>query len=138
MTAKAVLLLKFAFGLGILSCGIGLGHAATFVPPANNRVDINFNADWLYVQGDVANAQLPAFNDSAWTSVGLPHTTKFVTPENPTAYLGVSWYRKHFTVSSAYQGRKVFIEFRAAMQTAGVQLRNGVRSGMGVCGTAGW
>ena len=119
-TAKAVLLLKFTFELGILSCGIGLVHAATFVPPANNRVDINFNADWLYVQGDVANAQLPAFNDSAWTSVGLPHTTKFVSPESPTAYLGVSWYRKHFTVTNAYVGRKIFIEFGAAMQKADV------------------
>jgi fibronectin type 3 domain-containing protein len=122
MTVKAVLLLKFMFELGILSCGIGLVHAATFVPPANNRVDINFNADWLYVQGDVSGAQAQAFNDSSWTSVGLPHTTKFVSPEDPTAYIGVSWYRKHFTVSSSYQGRKVFIEFGAAMQTADVYI----------------
>src|SRR5664280_1480173 len=109
-------------GLVIILSGASLIHAGTFVPPANNRLDINFNADWLCIQGDVANAQLQSFNDSSWTSVGLPHTTKFVSPENPTAYLGVSWYRKHFTVSNAYVGRKVFIEFGAAMQAASVYI----------------
>jgi fibronectin type 3 domain-containing protein len=119
---KSLLQLRLTSGLAIILSGASLAPAGTFVPPANNRVDINFNADWLYVQGDVSGAQDQAFNDSGWTSVGLPHTTKFVTPENPTAYLGVSWYRKHFTVSSNYQGRKVFIEFGAAMQTADVYI----------------
>ena len=122
-----------ASGLMIMLSGGSLAHGGTFVPPANNRVDINFNADWLYVQGDVANAQLQSFDDSAWTSVELPHTTKFVTPEDPTAYLGVSWYRKHFTVSTNYQGRKVFIEFGAAMQTNCVYI-NGTLAGQHVGG----
>jgi fibronectin type 3 domain-containing protein len=100
-------------------CSISV-RAAVFTPPTSNRVAIDFNADWLYVQGDVTGAQAQSFVDTSWTSVGLPHTTKFVSPENPTAYIGVSWYRKHFTVSSAYQGRKIFIQFGAAMQTAKV------------------
>jgi fibronectin type 3 domain-containing protein len=108
--------------LAIVLSSASLLNAGEFVPPANNRLDINFNANWLYVQGDVASAQLQAFNDSGWTSVGLPHTTKFVSPENITAYLGVSWYRKHFTMTNAYAGRKVFIEFGAAMQAASVYI----------------
>ena len=93
---KPLLQLWLTSGLAIILSGGNLAHAGTFVPPANNRVDINFNADWLYVQGDVSSAQAQAFNDSSWTSVGLPHTTKFVTPENPTAYLGVSLVSKAF------------------------------------------
>jgi hypothetical protein len=96
--------------------------ADIFVPPASNRLQIDFNAGWLYVQGDVSNAQLQAVGDGAWTSVGLPHTTKYVSPENPTAYLGVSWYRKHFMVPNTYAGRKIFIEFGAAMQSASVYI----------------
>ncbi len=94
--------------------------AATFVPPASNRVVIDFNADWLYIQGDVSGAQAQNFADTGWTSVGLPHTTKLVSPEDPYAYIGVSWDRKHFTVGSSYQGRKIFIQFGTAMQTANV------------------
>ena len=113
-------LLSLVAGLGLISPTFSVIHADPFVPPASNRLLIDFNADWLYVQGDVSNAQLQAFNDTGWTSVGLPHTTKFVSPENPTAYLGVSWYRKHFAVTNAYSGRKIFIEFGAAMQKADV------------------
>ncbi len=87
---------------------------------ASGRSDINFNLDWKYQQGDVTGADAKAFVDSAWTYVDVPHTTKFVTPEDPNAYLGISWYRKHFTVDASAQGSKVFIEFEAAMQLADV------------------
>jgi hypothetical protein len=103
-------------------------RADSLTPPANNRVDINFNADWRYAQGDVGGAQAVAFNEASWTSVGLPHTTRFVSPEDPLPYLGVSWYRKHFTISSNYAGRKIFIEFGAAMQTNCVYV-NGTLAG---------
>src|SRR4029077_15706865 len=52
--------------------------------------------------------------------VDLPHTPKFVTPEDNVAYAGISWYRKHFTLPAGYQGRKLFVEFGAAMQLADV------------------
>ncbi|MGH7980334.1 MAG: glycoside hydrolase family 2 protein, partial [Limisphaerales bacterium] len=107
-------------GLSVLLSLPTLVGADSYTPPVSNRLEINFNAGWLYTQGDVSNAQLQAFNDGAWTSVGLPHTTKFVSPENPTAYLGVSWYRKHFVMPNTYAGRKIFVKFEAAMQKADV------------------
>jgi hypothetical protein len=88
--------------------------------PSRTRLELNFNLDWKYNQGDSSGAEVMAFNDSRWTYVDLPHSTKFVTPEDPNAYLGISWYRKHFKVDQTYQGRKVFIEFEAAMQAADV------------------
>ena len=107
-----------------LSCG-GLAAAAPYTPPSTNRVTGSFNADWLYLQGDPSGAQAVGFDDTAWAFVGLPHTTKLVTPEDSLAYIGVSWYRKHFTVPTTEQGRKVFIGFGAAMQVADVWV-NGV------------
>jgi hypothetical protein len=98
---------------------------AAYTPPTTNRVNIIFNTDWKFNQGDVSGAQATAFSDTAWTYVDLPHTTKFVTPDDPNAALSISWYRKHFTVDSAYQGRKLWVEFEAAMQTAQVWV-NGV------------
>jgi hypothetical protein len=96
------------------------------MPPNGSRVDINFNVDWKYLEGDVSGADAKAYDDSGWTYVDLPHSTKFVTPEDPFAYRGVSWYRKHFAVDGAYQGGKVYIEFEAAMQSADVWV-NGVK-----------
>jgi hypothetical protein len=100
--------------------------ALTSSSPTTNRVNLNFNMDWKYYMGDVSGADTKAYNDSEWTYVDLPHSTKFVTPEDPNAYLGISWYRKHFSVAGAYQGRKVYIEFEAAMQSADVWV-NGVK-----------
>jgi hypothetical protein len=85
-----------------------------------SRVTINFDVDWKFQQSDVAGADAKAFVDTAWAYVDLPHTPKFVTPEDPNAYAGVMWYRKHFVVPSAYLGTKIFIDFGAAMQLADV------------------
>ncbi len=93
---------------------------------AAQRLTLDFNLDWKYRAGDVSGAETTAFNDSSWMYVDLPHSTKFVTPEDPNAYLGISWYRKHFTVDKADQGHKVYIEFEGAMQSAGVWV-NGVK-----------
>src|SRR5205085_272931 len=42
--------------------------AATYTPPAlRQRVDLN--TGWKFTKGDVANAQSPAFDDSAWATV---------------------------------------------------------------------
>jgi Glycosyl hydrolases family 2, TIM barrel domain/Glycoside hydrolase family 2 C-terminal domain 5/Glycosyl hydrolases family 2/Glycosyl hydrolases family 2, sugar binding domain/Domain of unknown function (DUF4982) len=107
-------------GLTNLSPRSAQGGAAIYSVPVTNRVNMIFNTDWKYKQGDMTGAQAASFDDAAWVYVDLPHTTKFVTPDDPTAYLGVSWYRKHFTIDSVYQGCKVYIEFEAAMQAADV------------------
>ncbi len=46
---------------------------AQYVPPANHRVDLNFNYDWKFIKQDVPGAQAVGFDDSAWTAVSLPH-----------------------------------------------------------------
>ena len=102
--------------------------AYAYTPLVTNRTNVNFNLGWKYQQGDVTGASASAFNDASWTSVCLPHSTKWVTAEDKTAYIGISWYRKHFTVDNTYQGKKAFVEFEAAMQYAQVWV-NGVSKG---------
>jgi hypothetical protein len=99
-----------------------------YTPPITNRVDIDFNTGWKYYQGDASGAQATTFGDGAWESVCLPHTTKFITPSATSAYIGISWYRKHFTVDNSYQGRDIYIQFGAAMQAADVYV-NGTQVG---------
>ena len=87
---------------------------------SGTRVKLNFDTDWRFQRMDVSGANAKAFADTSWGYVDLPHTPKFVTSDDTVAYAGISWYRKHFTVPAAYQGRKLFIEFGAAMQLADV------------------
>ena len=94
----------------------GTGGAAV----SGTRINLNFDTDWRFNRADVSGANAKAFADTSWGYVDLPHTPKFVTSDDTVAYAGISWYRKHFTVPAAYQGRKLFIEFGAAMQLADV------------------
>ena len=105
-------------------------RADTYVPPAGNRVDFNFNYDWLFGgKKDITGADATAFNDSAWSAVSLPHTyddNKFrewcATSNDPALetgpYYGKAWYRKHFTIPSAYSGRRVILEFEGIGRVA--------------------
>ena len=60
----------------LLACLCFLADVASaqYVPPANNRVDLNFNYDWRFIKSDVAGASAVGFDDSSWTPVSLPHT----------------------------------------------------------------
>ncbi|MGH8046609.1 MAG: sugar-binding domain-containing protein, partial [Chthoniobacterales bacterium] len=108
-------------------CGAAASLTAAYTPPANNHVDLNFNYDWKFIKQDVSGAQATAFNDAAWSTVSLPHSwnddkfREWISLSNETAsdplrpsgtYYGKAWYRKHFTIDAAYNGRKVIVEFQ--------------------------
>ena len=48
--------------------------ANAYSPPASPRVTYNFNPGWKFIRQDVPGADNPAFDDSSWTNVSLPHT----------------------------------------------------------------
>ena len=107
---------------------------ARFTVPASPRAVYNFNPGWRFVFGDAAGADQPAFDDSAWTAVSLPHTWN--ETDTYRAYinhgsgdvgekmLGVGWYRKHFQLPASADGQKVFLEFDG-MRQAGHFFLNG-------------
>jgi beta-galactosidase len=99
------------------------GAAQTYIPPANNRVDINLDSGWRFIQQDVSGAQATNFDDSSWTNLNLPHTWDISDGQDgpgTTYYRGIGWYRTHYTVSNSYAGLHFFLKFDGAFSDANV------------------
>ncbi len=56
--------------------------AITTTPPASQRPRAiqQFTTGWRFLQADAAGAEKPAFDDSAWKSVTLPHDWSIAGP----------------------------------------------------------
>jgi beta-galactosidase len=79
---------------------------------------VDFDFDWCFSRGDFATAMMPAFDDSAWQTLDVPHDWSAEGPflaeygsGNGYAPGGIGWYRKHFTLDAADRGKRVVIEF---------------------------
>ncbi len=88
----------------------------------------NFNREWLFQLGDVSGAEAPAFDDSKWDHVGLPHSFSIPYFRADRFYVGYGWYRKHFEVPARWAGKRVNLEFDGVFQVAEVFV-NGRRVG---------
>jgi len=98
---------------------------------AVDRVKLNFNAGWRLAVGDIAGAEAPGFDDSAWLCVTLPYAfngdeafKKDIVDLTDT----VCWYRKDFILNQEQLQGKVFVEFEGARQGADIWL-NGQKVG---------
>ena len=83
------------------------------------REKYNFNSDWRLIVGDNLAYKAPAFNDSGWKAVTLPHAfneDQAFAVDIRELTDTVVWYRKHFTLPSSVRNEKVFIEFEGARQ----------------------
>lgn len=97
--------------------------AVLYSPAQSNRVELNFNTNWLYAPSDVPSGQSTTLDESAFSRVCLPHANKVITHHllvDPSDFEFVSWYRRHFYVPAAYTGRRVLVEFQAVSQIATV------------------
>jgi beta-galactosidase len=124
--SKGILFIQNLVLIGCLSFGLTVtASAQTYTPPPNNRVDVNLDPGWRFIQQDVAGAQATNFDDSAWTSVNLPHTWDVSDGQSYPAsnyYQGISWYRTHFTPDGSYTNRHFFLKFDGAFRVADVYL----------------
>ena len=105
-------LLGFAWALQI----------AVAAPSAGAERDQSLDADWRFLRSDAPGAETPAFADSTWRRVDVPHdwsiedlpsqgTAGRVGPFAPgesvgrdkTGYVlgGIGWYWKHFILTAA-------------------------------------
>ncbi|RME71850.1 MAG: DUF4982 domain-containing protein [Verrucomicrobia bacterium] len=90
---------------------------------ASGRMRVSFNDDWRFHKGDAPGAEAPAFDDSGWRSVRLPHDwaiegpfdVKYNARCGGLPFHGIGWYRKTFTVPAEAKGRVVTVEFDGAM-----------------------
>ena len=112
-------------------------HAAPAAaqPQQKPRVIQQFTTGWKFLQADAPGAEKPAFDDSAWKSVTLPHDWSIAGPPKEDAPsrgagafmpTGVGWYRKTFTVPDAdatpTAERRTFIVFDGVMANSDVYL----------------
>lgn len=88
-----------------------------------------FNFGWLFKAGDPAGAEHPAFDDSAWRQLDLPHDFQIEQPWDEQASrahgfktTGTAWYRKHFATDPAWAGKRIFLDFEGILTTGDVYL----------------
>lgn len=121
---------EFVWSAMVASACTRLGRGAptsSFVASAagdSTRLDTG----WRFVRADVAGAEAPRFDDSAWERVSLPHTARveaLVTgePDSPTfQWQGLCWYRHTLRLGADAAGKKVLLKFDGAMNDADVWL----------------
>jgi beta-galactosidase len=93
---------------------------------------------------DVAYTQ-PGYDDKGWRTLSLPHDWGVEGPFNQSLpgetgklpWSGQAWYRKHFTIPAADQGRCLYLDVDGAMAYAMVWL-NGQFVGGWPYGYASW
>jgi beta-galactosidase len=96
-------------------------------PGPRQRLLMDLN--WKFSLTDTAGADKPAFNDSKWRTLDLPHDWSIENEflqNTPTGggggYLptGIGWYRKHFTLPKSAISKNVWIEFDGVYQNSDV------------------
>jgi len=104
----------------------GLGVQSVVAP----RVAIDLNPNWKFLRDDAAGAEKPAFDDSGWQTVSLPHTWNSLDGEDGgnDYYRGPGWYRRHLSIPSEARGKSLFLLFDAASNDAKVYV-NGTLAG---------
>jgi beta-galactosidase len=103
------------------------GSAETIALASTPRTMAVFDRDWRFSKGDFPSAPMPAFDDSAWRPVNLPHDWSIEGPFGPefasgTGYApgGIGWYRKHFRLDASAANKLVAVEFDGAYDHAEV------------------
>ena len=119
------------------SIAIFLRDTGSIGPTASIRTIIAFDKDWLFYKGDASGADKTAFTDNTWRPLSVPHDWSIEGPfsgsEKTSGYggwapSGIGWYRKHFTLPTSLQGRRIFIEFDGVMTNSTVYI-NGTSLG---------
>lgn len=85
--------------------------------PASSRQVVSMNPGWRFFKGAAQGAERADFDDSTWQVVSLPHGLEALPLEASGSinYRGEAWYRKHFTLDDALQGKRWVLYFEGIM-----------------------
>ena len=106
-----------------------LASLSTAAMAQGGRVTTGFDPGWRFQKSEVKGAEKPAFSDSKWRSLAVPHDWSIEGPydqANPTGRgggflpAGTGWYRKQFTLPQSEAKRHVRIEFDGVMANSDV------------------
>jgi len=100
------------------------------------RTIVSFNENWVFIKGEISDAENPTFDDSSWRVLDVPHDWAIEGPfakENNARcgglpFFGEAWYRKHFNVNDSLKGKIVTVDFDGIMNNSTVYL-NGHKIG---------
>ncbi len=133
----------------ILLAALALMAASANLPPlsAQPRTTQDLNFGWRFHAGDVEGAAAPAYDDSSWRIVNVPHDFQIEQPWVAPAAdekadnsdvaaniksrlssrgfkeMGRSWYRLHLKPSAdELRGRRLLLDFEGIMYVADVYL----------------
>ncbi len=102
---------------------------ATFNLHAQTRSVVDFDNDWRFHLGEVANGQETVTADNNWRKLNLPHDWSIegdiskdnpASPEGGALPGGIGWYRKTFTIPAASKGKQIYIDFDGVYQKSDV------------------
>ncbi len=110
-------LLSFCYPLMAKSYQPEFSTAGFYVVEGTGRTVSSMNPAWRFYRGSVEGAEAPAFDDSEWSVVSLPHGIEYLPTEASGCvnYQGEIWYRKHFTPEKSLKGKKLTLHFEAIM-----------------------
>jgi len=102
--------------------------ASSLLTAADRRT--SFDENWRFSKGDAPGADQPAFDDSSWRKLDLPHDWAIEGPFdkqfNPGTgglpVFGVAWYRKHFSIPADARRKFYSVEFDGVMSNSQVFL----------------
>jgi beta-galactosidase len=102
--------------------GGAAGAAGAYVPPSSTRTDTVIDSGWKHLRSDASGASATGFNDSAWSSISLPHTWNAMDGQDGgnNYYRGIGWYRRHYTPPASAAGKRIFLQFDGANIVANV------------------
>jgi beta-galactosidase len=119
-------------------------------PEKTPERDRPFNSGWKFIRDSIPSAEKPAFDDSKWIVVDLPHDYSIMDlpgedgPDqvgpfskkspgngNSTGHVigGTGWYRKSFTLDKADEGKTVLLNFDGIYMESEVWV-NGKKAGI--------
>ena len=101
--------------------------AVAFAGPAPDdspRTILPINRNWRYKSSKVAGAEAPAFDDSGFERIVIPHTNVKMPWHSfdDKMYEFVSTYRRRFKYPAAAKGKRVFVDFEGAMTASTVYI----------------
>jgi beta-galactosidase len=143
MMKKLILPLSFLIIILLFSCSSDKMKDESVI----NR-NIPFDSDWKFLRDSVSGPENPAFDDSGWRSIDLPHDwsiENFADSDNEdhigpftktseggiaTGHVkgGTGWYRKHFIADNTYSKKQVTLCFDGVYMIASVWV-NGNKAG---------